>query len=719
MPTRHPRSAGRHQFSGTGDGPRTDYEDDGHQDPAPAEDPWTIEGIPQNVDDCGCKPAPPSNSPVRPNPVDAKPKGNDCCQQILDILQCIPGIDQKCLHVRKPKTPPKVKVANLCGVLPIKERIGPMMLLILRRLRSGVTAANAFERDSRQFLATLPAKQRAALEAALDGYDALPAARRDCVFETRFDSWPDETPLDADFFRRNIESEIVALGRFVRFGPEAPPFPTAGSVRPWTQTFPVAGEPGKFANVLGPWPWICAISPIGHRAIDETGWYRNESSCTPGNVPRGTINYFPHEFSWNCTRATPGGPLDCRHVEPSGGGAGGFGGFARCNGGEDYRILDKATSRQVCLGIPLLDPGVEVGLRGLNFFTRNAEVRIRKDDNPVFRDIPPIPISDWQPDTSTPAGVSTCAVRDFAYFNMPTTVKDGLNDVPIPPGRYAIQIVFKNDINYPVVAGEPLPTEFASNEILVELQPSPNQRYQILIDEAGCDEETDGIGSDEPWFRAIAATAELAKAETTVQFTELSRVDIITAEDVDSGESISFPPASLFNDTLGRKVLAIAIIGLEVDSESAAREQIDSFFDAYVSYLKNLLVVTGLTISGGGGVLAGFLAGARSPGAVGGGIAFGAILAGGFLYAAWAPADPIAIDFLTYTARELFEMTDANPGHIPEPTWNRVHQLRMSSSSLGKQLVAGGQAATYSEKRYYHSTWENSRYNLTYRFKRT
>ena len=718
MAHRHAPTSGR-RHAAPPEPSRTEYGNQHPVDPAQQEDPWPIEGAPEDVDDCRCKPTHPETGPARPVPTDAVPKGDDCCQQILDVLRCIPGIDEKCLHPHKPKTPPKVKITNLCGVLPIKERIAPIMLLILRRLRNGVPPANTFEQDSQKFLAALPAKQRAALEAALDGYDALPAARRDCVFETRFDNWPDEKPLDPDFFSRNIASEFVALGRFVRFGPAAPPFPIAGGMRPWKRTVPVAGEPGRFADLLAPWPWICAISPTGHRAIDETGWYRNESSCVPGKIPLGTIKYFPHEFSWNCTQSG-GGPLNCKHVEPSGGGGGGgFGGFARCDGGEDYRTLDKSINRPVCLGIPFLDPGVEVGLRGLNFVTRNAEVRIRKDDNPVFREIPPIPLSDWQPDTTTPAGVSTCEVRDFAYFNMPTTVKDGLNDVPIPPGRYAIQIVFKNDLNYGVVAGEAPPTEFASNEILVQLQPSPNQKYQVLVDEAGCDEETDGLGSDEPWFRAIVATAELAKAETAVQFTELSRVDIMTADDVDSGESISFPPASLFNDVLGRKVLAIGIIGLEVDSESAAREQIDNFFDAYVSYLKNLLVATGLTITGGGGLLVGLVAGARSPGAVGGGIAFGAIIAAGFFYAAWAPADPIAIDFLTYTARELFDMSDANPGHVPEPTWNRVQQLRMASSSLGKQLVAGGQAAIYSEQRNYHSTWENSRYRLTYRFKRT
>lgn len=430
-----------------------------------------------------------------------------------------------------------------------------------------------------------------------------------------------------------LVGEFIALGRFMRFGPDAAPFPVRGGLRVWEQTLPVPGEPGKFEKVLAPWPWICAISPIGHKAIDETGWYRNESACVPGNVPRGTTNYFPHEFSYDCAPATPGGPLKCVHVEPTGGGAPGTFGFASCSGGEAYRTFDKTVLRQVCLEVPKVDPGTEIGLRGLNFFTRKAVVRIRKLDSPFFRDIPAQPLTDWQPDTTTAPGIATCEVRDFVYFNMPADLRDGLNDIPIPPGRYAIQLVFQNDINYAVAPGEPPPKEFASNEILIDLQPSPNQRYQILIDEAGCDEETDGLGSDEPWFRAITGTLELPNADTTIQFPAVNLVDIMSAEDVDSGESISFSPASLFNDTLGRKVLAIGIIGLEVDSEDAARKQIDDFVDAFKDYFNQSLVQLGLAVSIGGGggtaiVLAVAGAGSVSLALIVGGIIAGAIVAG-------------------------------------------------------------------------------------------
>jgi hypothetical protein len=211
-------------------------------------------------------------------------------------------------------------------------------------------------------------------------------------------------------------------------------------VRPWEQSIVIPGaEPGVFQKIKAPWPWICAVSPIGHGATDETGWFRNESSCVPGNVPRNTNIYHPHEFAWNCAPSGSGGSLVCAHVTPSGGGSG----FAECSGGLDYRTFDKATASDACLAIPKVDPGADVGLRGLNFLTRNSEVRIRKVDQPSFRDIPARPISDWQPDTTASPGTVSCSVRDFVYFTMPATVPDGNNDIPVPPGRYAIQLVVK------------------------------------------------------------------------------------------------------------------------------------------------------------------------------------------------------------------------------------------------------------------------------------
>ena len=264
------------------------------KDPS-SKDPWLIDGQ-QGPPDCNCPPKANPPTPSRPTPPEGGPKGDDCCRQILEVLRCLHGTNEKCFNIRKPKTKPKVKIANLCGVLPIKERIVPILLLILRRQRAGIPPANAFEKNLQNFLAALPKAHREVLAASMDGYDKLPKSARDCVFETRFDAWPNDKPLDPEFIARNFINEFICLGRYHRYGPDVPisPPPLFGGPRPWEQSVVVPGaEPGQYTKITAPWPWICAISPVGHKAIDETGWFRNESSCVPGNVPRNTNNYFP------------------------------------------------------------------------------------------------------------------------------------------------------------------------------------------------------------------------------------------------------------------------------------------------------------------------------------------------------------------------------------------------------------------------------------------
>jgi len=696
------------------------------QQPPQTQDPWPIDGYPQGPGDCTCKP-PQTPTPKRCHDDDtpkANPKNTDCCEQLMQVLRCIPGMNERCFEFRKPKQTAKVKLANLCCALPVAERIGPILMLILRRYRDGVTPGNTFEAKLQGVLGGMSGKHRAALETALNAYDGFKKGARECAFETRFDDWPNDEPLDPGFLARNIVGEFLAVGHMIRFGPEPFPPPLTGSVRPWEQSIPQPGEPGNFAKITAPWPWICAISPTANKAVDTiTDWFRNESACVPGNIPRGTIKYFPHEFSWACTTAVDSSgtaTVNCTNETPSGP-SGGFG-FAECPGGLDYRVTDKGTGKQVCLVIPAVDPGTEVGLRGLNFFSPNAKVHVRKVDAPPFQDIPLIPLSDWQPDTGAAAGKATCEVKDHAFFVMPDHVSDGLNDIPIPPGRYAVQLVVPNDVNFAVAGGGPPPTEFLSNEVLIDLQPSANIRFQILTDEAFCFEETDGLGSDEPWFRALTATIELPKGETKIPFPAINAIDIMNTDDVDSGEWISFPGASLFNDKLGRKVFTAAVIGLEVDSESAARQQIDDFWDAYNEYLNNVFVHLGASTDAG--VLgaeaeASLKAGAISAGAWVSGAILAAILAAGFLYALWAPADPIGLDTFVFTSRQLFERTDTNFAHVPAgDDFLRVRELRTSSEPLGKKLDSGGTQATYSERRHYRSTAEDSHYGLVYRFKR-
>ncbi len=608
-----------------------------------------------------------------------------------------------------------------------------MLMLVLRRLRKGVPAYNTFEANLQGVLNGLPAAQRAALENALDAYDSLPETLKSCVFDTRFDGWKDVAALDPDFLVRNLVGEMLALGRMHRYGtPDigqymSPP-PTQffhlpippGDLkpRPWVRTVDAPGEPGKVKKVKAPWPWITAVSPTGEPDANKyTGWLRHNGGCTPVTgvpcLPKD-MKYQPHEYAWDCKPSAGVGSasLNCAHMTPSG--ASGGMGFPSCPGGPDYET--SFGGKSVCLQIPRIDPGSEVGLRGLNFLSPDARVVIRQVQGASTLVIPPEKLIDWHPDVETAPGLVAPEVRDTAYFTMPASIQQGFSDIPLPPGRYAMQIIVPNSTKYTINAGEPPPAEFASNEVLFDLEPSPNQRYQITSDQLFCHEETDGPGSDEPWFRAFTAVMNPFSAENKVALPDLRAVTITEKDDVDSGEIHTFGPATLFDGILGRDYLALAVLGLEVDSEDAARQSINDFWDAYALYIQNFFVQLGSSTSGG--VLgAAAKAGVMTTQAYVAGGALAAILAGGLLYAAWAPADPLAYDAMTFSSRQLYELTDETVKRLPQPESQKIDVVTVSSEPVEKKLVAGNRS-DYTEKRRYRNPEEDSTYYLWYHIKR-
>ena len=160
-------------------------------------DPWPVDDPAQAPGDCGCgcakaprPPATPCNHPI------VKPKGDDCCRQILDALKSMPGFDERRLKLHKPKQSTKVKLANRCCLLPVKDCLAPMLMLGLRRFRDGVVPANTFEAKTQGVLQAMSQQRRDALLKALNAYDATPAGRKDCAVDIRFDDWPSDQALD-------------------------------------------------------------------------------------------------------------------------------------------------------------------------------------------------------------------------------------------------------------------------------------------------------------------------------------------------------------------------------------------------------------------------------------------------------------------------------------------------------------------------------------------
>lgn len=682
-------------------------------------DPWRVDEFdqPHDVQPSDCFRRPVVQTPKQEKPPRAKQKNNDCCELLIGILKQLPGYQDADVH--KPKQSVKVKTANLCGMWYTKDNIVPVLMLLLRRFLSKATPANLFESTVQQFLADLPEKKLHALRIGLDAYHRLPAGKRECIFETRFDDADDEALLDPDFIFKTWLQQAIRFGRgqlYDQPGGTAGP----GKVRPWEQKFAKPPNGGGIDTVTAPWPWICAVNP----GADGHLWYKNMEVTRPGNIPLDQFRFEPYEFSLTCTSQPD--PSRAGHVEikcdyerPSGGGL-----FASpCNG--DVRYNYPWQGGTVCLTIPKTYPGQGIALRGLNFFSSNCTVRLKKLDSPPFQDIvlPCSVMGDQEtPELRDGKPVASCEVRDQITFTIPERVRSGLNDIPVPPGRYSVEVHVPNEIGYAPTAGT-APPEFVSNTVWLDMQPNPNQRFRVWSDEAFCIDETSpaAFGSDEPWFRAVIARW-VPDGSQNAPF--ISFVDIMKTDDVDSGEWISMPVAELFRDALKQgEVIGISVIGLEVDSEEAAKEQIDSFGEAYVEYWKQVYtqVSSGTAGSFAGKGLATLVdTGQITASLVGGGIALGVIAALGILYALWAPADPIGYDFMVYDALTLYKLTDpAQPIPGPMPDQKMPDSITLRVTPKSKQVDdPGGTQATYSEDHYYMSDDQGSNYRLVYRFGR-
>src|SRR5262249_9272273 len=107
------------------------YPDDPHNDPT----------VP-NPCSCGTPPSPVPHPPRHPR----RPRrpSDDCCQQLIDILQQIPGLELPKPH--KPKQKPARKAQRLCETLGISDAIVPLLAVLWKRFEDGTPGRNDFEK---------------------------------------------------------------------------------------------------------------------------------------------------------------------------------------------------------------------------------------------------------------------------------------------------------------------------------------------------------------------------------------------------------------------------------------------------------------------------------------------------------------------------------------------------------------------------------------------
>lgn len=471
-------------------------------------------------------------------------------------------------------------------------------------------------------------------------------------------------------------------------------------------------------KVLAPWPWICGINP----GADGKTWYKNTEVTRPGSLSLSEFVFEQHEFSQVCTSAPdPANPSNLRfdcHTERIPVPPPGVFAFSRdCHGHSRYNY--QAADGTLCLKIPEIIPGNGVMLAGLNFFSRNAKVHLRRLDGSFPNIVLDCGVNG---DRTTPLVdkgivVANCQrVTDLVTFTIPEKVGAGINARPLPPGRYSITVVVPNDVGYAPVAGT-VPSEFVSNDVWIEILPNPTQTYRLWTDEAFCYEETDGPGSDEPWFQAYIAQFIPGGSSLVTMFPQ-RQVTIMRTVDVDSGEPITFSAPDLFRGRFQPgEIFAATIVGLEVDSEDAADQQIKAFGDAYALYWEHF--ITQLAVQSDVSIVLQLITKGVATGtslALGAGI-LGGIAVVGILYALWAGADPIGYDMMALNGMVSFDLT--NPTiPLPATSEKSFGSLSLSVQPESKKPQAGGTHAKYSESHIYRSEDEDSTYKLVYRVER-
>lgn len=601
------------------------------------------------------------------------------CEQLLDILKDLPGVEKR--HLHKPKVLPKVKLSCLCDTLPVKDAITPQVLHMLRRFLEKQEPGNEFEKEVFAYLKDLEAKSLKALRLGLKVYDEIPVDKQHCLFREEFLHWPLDKPVDADELAKAWVDEAIILGRDFLYdratcGP--------GQVRPWERQFP--GDPDRPMppKVLGPWPWINSVNGL-----------RTANHRQPLSV------YLPQEYQTECTFT-----LDQNTQEV----------IAQCQDATWPNCEEFGHAHNMkCLRVSESRAGQVANLEGFNFFSQNCKVELLHIEK-AYKYILEASVCG---DTNTPTHESDGTViadhraKDYLSFQIPEKTPDGLYE--FVPGNYLVRVIAPNDIGFNLADGSK-PKEFVSNHAYLRILPSKTLKYRIWVDKGHCYNETDGEWfSDEIYLKAIPTV--LKAVGNTPEWLELPAQETWTWSDADEGETLSNwdwrivgqPGAPL----LFEGILAIGLIGYEVDSEDALKDQVKSFGDAYVQYLK--MVWGAIAATGAAGAAIGLLKKvALAWSLLIAGIVIAVILLVGLIWAAWAPADRILFDVIILPEEDLYFMTDPK---TPLPASN-TRELGSDHDVTLDQIPESKLNYLYVEERRYSSSNEGSEYGLWFVYKR-
>jgi hypothetical protein len=549
------------------------------------------------------------------------------------------------------KRSPATRVQDLCRALKIKEGILPAIAVVWDRHEARKPSRNEFEAAIYTVFDDLEPEQHKGMSVAFEGYSKLRSDRTaECFFDDRLaDKVRGRAFEEADFIRQFMHEGMEFTAKQLYPGSDGIPGP--GQVRLWKKPVDTEGPAD-----LGPWPWLTAI----RTDPASTNEFGNLESFIPVPPQTGQVRPLGYQFAQECRfepDASGGINARCDRVHPTGGGP-----LAPvpCPGGSSY------TFGNDCLRIPSQRGAGSIRLRGFNFITPSVKVHLQSQDHPL---LPPIPQECIvYGDRETPANdeqgkvIADFRVRDWVDVPIPKEHPERPG-TPLAPGLYEISIT----VSEPSATGAPVVRN--SNKLLLRIEPNENVHFLLRSESGKCIEESDGPGNDEIWWDAfvghiVADKVPLDTEQATgVQIKDISRRPFPRApwEDMFKGK-----PATYVCDIFGpgpfglNGVVAVAIVGFEIDSESAARDQLQGFWNAYFEALKSIAEVA-LSAVGLGVSLAGLIGGPVALAAaavIAGYIAALTLVALGF-WAVWAPADLIALDIFAIDGMSAWDKTDA------------------------------------------------------------
>lgn len=628
-------------------------------------------------------------------------------EQITDILQRIPGVHSETFH--KPKQRSGKKASDLCCQLPTVDAILPLMVEIFDRFIANERPRAGFEELVYASLGKLASPKLEALKAGFEGYRNLSPRLRDCLFTDRLaNKIREDGVTPGEVIEAFIQEGLAYTGQVLFSHSKGVMGP--GQVRMWDAVLPPTPNGSQQPRIFtGPWPWITAIRPdvgdykeYGSKASYQTLFSTPTYTFQPYQIARDCqVSLNPNKPGELITQCVPQTP-----PPPSPGAL--FPNF--CEGGEEY------TYNGQCLQFPVVEPGATIGIRGFNFITNTVKVWFENRDiglkmavsgAPVYGDLE-TPVKDAQGHV-----IHDWRVSDTVVVTLPNE-HPNQPGAPLPPGLYTVTIEVDN-LLAAVYAGGVAP-RLKTNALILQVEPDPNVRFHFWSEQGHCYEETDGLGSDEIWFDAWVAhliPAAMPTGKHTLEPVKHIEFDRAAWDDMDSGEDAGGYSADLWNGSFNRGFMIAGLIGFEVDSEAAARDQIRDFGSAFVHYLESIWSGA-LAAEGAAASIAKMISLTLSQGLIALAVIAAILLIVGLAWAAWAPADRIAMDLITLNARAAWDLTSKN-GQFPPVERYRFEEVKTSHNPRPKAPDTPSSVRYVAEHRYTTpEAGEDSDYGITF-----